>query len=108
MTFALTGPEFSGGAAIEPRAAPDLDRTLWFAPPNLTSLPGSAINRFPDRETFVARFQKGGRKYLASPMPWDCLSKLTTDDAAALYEFFKSLPPAGQPAPEDPRIKRSD
>jgi hypothetical protein len=62
-----------------------VDRSLWFQPPNLTPLPGSALMRFPDRDTLVARFQKGGRKYQATPMPWNCFDKLTADDAGALY-----------------------
>ncbi len=106
LTFALNGPEFSGGVAMEPRALPGVDNTLWFTPPNLTPREGSALNRFPDRETFVARFQKGGRKYPASPMPWDVFSHMTSEDAGALYEYFKTLEPAGEPASEDPRVKR--
>jgi hypothetical protein len=104
LTFQLTGPEFSGGTPIGPRAIPGVDPTRWFVPPNLTPRDGSAIRRFPDRETFVARVQKGGRKYPASPMPWDCFSRMTADDAGALYEFFRSLPPAGEPSPDDPRV----
>jgi mono/diheme cytochrome c family protein len=61
LTFSLNGPEVSGGAAIEPRGIPGVDHAMWFQPPNLTPLAGSALLRFPDRETFVARFQKGGR-----------------------------------------------
>ena len=60
--------------------------------------------RFPDRETFVARFQKGGRKFDGSPMPWNCFSHMTADDIGALYEFLHSLPPAGSRSPEDPTV----
>jgi mono/diheme cytochrome c family protein len=105
LTFALDGPEFSGGVPLAPRALPGVDKTLWFKPPNLTPLRGSALNRFPDRETFVARFQKGGQKYPGSPMPWECFARLTAEDAGALYEFFRSVAPAGAPAPEDPTVK---
>ena len=105
LTFAVNGPEFSGGVAIEPRNLPSVDHAVWFAPPNLTPLAGSALKRFPDRDTFVARFQRGGRKYPASPMPWDCFSHMTADDAGALYEFFNSLAPAGQPSPQEPMVK---
>ena len=104
LTFSLNGPEFSGGVAIEPRDIPNVDRSLWFQPPNLTPLPGSALTRFPDRETFVARFQKGGRKYPASPMPWDCYARATAEDAGALYEFFRTIPAAGQPSPQEPTV----
>lgn len=105
LTFSLNGPEFSGGVPLEPRVVSNVDRSLWYAPPNLTPLAGSALKRFPDRETFVARFQKGGRKYLASPMPWDCFSRMSADDAGALYEFFNALTPAGEPSPQEPTVK---
>ena len=108
LTFALDGPEFSGGVAMEPRTIAGADRRVWFQPPNLTPQQGSALLRFPDRETFVARFQHGGRKYQASPMPWDCFSKLSSEDAGALYEFFKSLPPAGQAAPQEPTVRAAN
>jgi mono/diheme cytochrome c family protein len=104
LTFALNGPEFSGGAPIEPRTLPTFDQSIWFRPPNLTPHVGSALLRFPDRDTWIARFQHGGRKYPSSPMPWDCFSRLTAEDAGALYEFFRTLPPSGEPSPEDPKI----
>jgi len=106
LTFAVNGPEFSGGLPVEPRALPNVDHTVWFAPPNLTPLAGSALMRFPDRETFVARFQKGGRKYPASPMPWNCYDHMTADDIGAVYEFLRSLPPAGEPSPQEPTVKQ--
>jgi mono/diheme cytochrome c family protein len=108
LTFALDGPEFSGGVPMEPRDIAGVDKSVWFAPPNLTPLKGSALNRFPDRETFVARFQRGGRKYAGSPMPWECFGKMTAEDAGALYEFLHSMPAAGQPAPEEPTIKQAN
>ena len=107
LTFALDGPEYSGGVAMGPRALPGVDNTRWFKPPNLTPLVGSALHRFPDRETFVARFQKGGRKHAASPMPWECFGRLSTEDAGALFEFFRSVPPAGTPEPDDPTVKHA-
>lgn len=81
---------------------------IWFLPPNLTSYPKSAVRRFPDRETFVARFQRGGRKYPESPMPWDCFAKMTAEDVGALYEFFLSLPPTGVAALDDPHLKQTE
>jgi hypothetical protein len=101
ITLRLTGPEFSGGAPMEPRPLPGADRTQWFQPPNLTPRDGSAIRRFPDRDVFVARFLRGGIKYPASAMPWECFTRMTASDAGALYEFFSSLPPAGLAAPTD-------
>ena len=102
----MNGPEFSGGVPIEPRDLPNVDHAVYFAPPNLTPLAGSALNRFPDRDTWVARLQKGGRKFPASPMPWNCFGHMTSEDAGALYEFFKTLPAAGKPAPEDPAVRQ--
>jgi mono/diheme cytochrome c family protein len=108
LTLALDGPEFSGGNPMEPRNIKGVDQRLWFKPPNLTPLKGSALLRFPDRETFVARFQKGGRKFDGSPMPWNCFANLTAEDAGALYEFLKTLPPSGEPAPENPTVPQAD
>lgn len=106
LTFQLRGPEFSGGVPIEPRPLTEADRTLWFAPPNLTPLEGSAIRRFPDRETFVARFQRGGRKHVASPMPWDSFARMTSEDAGALFEYFMSQPAVGAASPDDPTVRQ--
>jgi len=108
LTLALDGPEFSGGVPMEPRNISGVDQSLWFKPPNLTPLEGSALNRFPDRATFVARFQKGGRKFPGSPMPWDCFSRMSEEDAGALYEFLKTLPPSGEAAPEEPTVKQAN
>jgi hypothetical protein len=106
LTFALSGPEFSGGAALEPPALPGIDKSLWFKPPNITPSKGSALLRFPDRATFVARFLRGGRKFPASPMPWESFAKLTEEDAGAIYEFLHTLTPAGESAPEEPTVKQ--
>jgi mono/diheme cytochrome c family protein len=106
MTGAITGPRYSGGNLMEPAARQGVDLTLWFAPPNITPLKGSALTKFPDRETFVARFRFGGRKYDGSPMPWEAFARMTPEDIGALYEFLHSLPPSGEPAPEEPTVKQ--
>ena len=62
VTFAATAPEFSGGEEMSPAARSGADRAVWFRTPNLTPAAGSALNKFPDRATFVARFQRGGRQ----------------------------------------------
>ena len=68
LTAALVGPRFSGGEPLmEPAPLPGVDRSLWFKPPNITPLKGSALMKFPDRATFVARFKVGGRKYVGIP-----------------------------------------
>jgi mono/diheme cytochrome c family protein len=100
MTFAATGPEFSGGFDMEPRLVPGADPKIWFRTPNLTPAPGSSLLKFPDRETFIARFQRGGRQYPGSAMPWETFARMSTNDLGALYEFFRSLPPAAGPTGE--------
>jgi len=93
LTFAPTGPALSGGNDVAPARLPGVDRTLWFKPPNLTPAEGSAFSKFPDRATFVARVQRGGRHYPGSPMPWESMSRLTTEDAGAIYEYLRTLTP---------------
>jgi hypothetical protein len=66
----------------------------------LTPAPGSSLLKFSDRETFIARFQRGGRQYPGSAMPWETFARMSTNDLAALYEFFRSLPPAAGPTGE--------
>src|SRR5215471_16597494 len=91
-TFAATGPEFSGGMEMEPIPLTGADPKLWFKTPNLTPMHGSGLLKFPDRETFVARFQRGGRQHLGSVMPWEPFARISNEDLGALYEFLHSLP----------------
>ena len=106
-TFAATGPDFSGGFEMEPLALPRADLTVWFRTPNITPKAGSALMKFPDRDTFIARFQKGGRQHAGSPMPWEALARMTTEDIGALYEYLHSLSPLDGPAGE-PTFKKAD
>ena len=107
MTFAPVGPEFAGGDVQEPLNLPGADKSIWFVTPNLTPEKGSALLKFPDRETFVARFKVGGRHYAGSPMPWEAFARMSDSDIAALYEFLHSLPP--QPGPTgEPTFKKSN
>lgn len=105
LTGAPTVPTFSGGNQMEPSPDEEADPTLWFTPPNITPREKSALLRFPDRATFVARFKVGGRKYPGSPMPWEAFARLSPDDVGALYEFLHTQAPAGAAAPDDPRSK---
>jgi mono/diheme cytochrome c family protein len=91
-TFEPTGPDFSGGEEFEPMPLPGVDMQTWFRTPNITPMKGSALMKFPDRATFVARFKVGGRQHPGTPMPWEAYSKMSADDAGALYEFLHSLP----------------
>ena len=105
LTGAPTAPSYSGGSPMEPVPLKGVDTSLWFVPPNITPLEGSAFSKFPDRDTFVARFKNGGRQYDGSPMPWESFRRMTPEDIGAIYEFLRTASPAGQRAPEDPRVK---
>jgi len=48
----------------------------------------------------VARFQRGGRHYPGSPMPWEAFGTMSTADVEALYEFLHSLLPSPGPTGE--------
>ena len=63
--------------------------------------------KFPDRETFVARFQKGGRKHAGTAMPWEAFARMTAEDIAALYEYLHSLQPEDGPSGES-TFKKAD
>jgi mono/diheme cytochrome c family protein len=93
-TFEPSGPDFSGGEEFEPMPLPGADKQLWFRTPNITPQKGSALMKFPDRATFVARFKVGGRQHPGTPMPWEAYARMSPDDVAAIYEFLRSLPPA--------------
>ena len=97
VTFAAVSPEFAGGEVQEPIELPGADKSTWFVTPNLTPADNSALMKFPDRATFIARFKNGGRFYPGSPMPWEAFTRMTESDIAALYEFLHSLAP--QPGP---------
>ena len=43
VTFAATGPEFSGGFEMGPGLLSGADSTIWFKTPNLTPREGSAL-----------------------------------------------------------------
>jgi mono/diheme cytochrome c family protein len=97
ITLNKAGPEFAGGSEMEPSQRPGADPAVWFRTPNLTPAPGSALSKFPDRETFVARFQRGGVHHQGSPMPWETFSRMSAADIGALYEYLHSIAP--QPGP---------
>ena len=100
ISFAAVSAEFSGGAEMEPASRPGADPSVWFVTPNLTPAHGSALAKFPDRQTFVARFQKGGVHHLGSPMPWEAFGQMSAEDLGALYEYLHSLPPQAGPTGE--------
>jgi mono/diheme cytochrome c family protein len=105
LSFAISGPEFAGGTEMEPEQRPGTDNSVWFRTPNLTPAPGSALSKFPDRETFIARFQRGGFHYPGSPMPWGSYSRMSETDLGALYEYFHSLAPQHGPTGDPTFVK---
>ena len=105
ISFAVIGPEFAGGTEMEPEERGGVDRSVWFRTPNLTPSPTSALSKFPDRETFIARFQRGGFHYAGSPMPWGPYSRMSAADLGALYEYFHSLEPQSGPTGEATFVK---
>ena len=106
-TFEPSGPEFSGGEEFEPMPLPGADMQTWFRTPNITPLKGSALMKFPDRATFVARFKVGGRQHPGTPMPWEAYARMSPEDVGALYEFLHSLP-AVEGATGDVTFKKTD
>lgn len=106
ISFAPVRPEFAGGNEMEPTERDGADRSVWFRTPNLTPSNGSALSKFPDRDTFIARFQRGGRQYPGSPMPWEAFGTMNEQDLGALYEFLRSLAPQHGPT-GDPRFRKA-
>ena len=104
-TFSATGPDFAGGFELEPMPGPGIDPKVWYRAPNITPKPGSALMKFPDRETLVARFQRGGRQYAGSAMPWEAFARMSTEDIGALYEFLHTLAPQDGPS-GDPEVRK--
>ena len=91
------GPKFGGGAEHPSSTEPGKN----FVTPNLT--PDSRwgwLNGWSE-DAFAARF-RAGRMRQGSPMPWEAFSRMSEDDARALYRYFKSLPASpGGPDPKD-------
>lgn len=98
-TGELAATPFSGGARHESEKTPG----KVFVSPNLTPDANSGwINAWSEAQ-FVSRMQ-AGPIYPDSPMPWRAFSRITDDDARALYRYLRSLPAApGGPNPNDLR-----
>lgn len=98
-TGELAAAPFSGGAQIESEKTPG----KIFVSPNLTPDADSGwINAWSEAQ-FVSRMQ-AGPVYPDSPMPWRAFSRITDDDARALYRYLRSVPAApGGPNPNDLR-----
>jgi hypothetical protein len=93
----LAAALFSGGAVHESETAPGKQ----FICPNLTPDPEHGWLNEWSEDTFVARMH-AGPIYPDSPMPWRTFSRISDDDARALYRYLRSLPAApGGPNPRD-------
>jgi mono/diheme cytochrome c family protein len=99
-SFDVTGPDFAGGFEMEPMPRPGADPALYFRTPNLTPTDGSALKKFPDRDSFVARFRLGGRQHAGSPMPWEAFRHMSDTDLTAIYVFLTGLAPQKGPTGE--------
>lgn len=83
------GAKLSGGKI--PGAPPE-----WPAPANLTPGSGSALQRYPNEQAFMAMLRSGTRPdgTLISPvMPFGSLRQMHDTDMRALYAYLKTLPP---------------
>jgi mono/diheme cytochrome c family protein len=100
ITLDPVAPPLSGGEDVGPVDFPDADPNIRFVTPNLTPAKDSALNKFPDRTIFIARFKRGGRQYPGSPMPWEAFATMTDDDLGAIYEYLHSLAPQAGPTGE--------
>jgi mono/diheme cytochrome c family protein len=96
-TGALAAPIFSGGA-VHPSTQ---EQGKSFVAPNLTPDPRWGWLEGWSETAFVSRLRAGG-VHQGSPMPWEAFSRISEDDARAVYRYLKTLPPvAGGPDPKD-------
>jgi mono/diheme cytochrome c family protein len=86
-TGAQKGVSFAGGMTVESHTT-----GATFVTPNLTPDPKTGHIYAWSEDAFVARFKSGVAT--GSPMPWKTFSRMTEDDLRALYQYFRSLPPA--------------
>lgn len=68
----------------------------WPAAANLTPGKGSAMNRYPTAEIFVAMIRSGHRpdgSAISAVMPFASLGQMTDTDLRALHAYLKTVPP---------------
>lgn len=87
------GESFTGGKI--PSGPPD-----WPAAANLTPVPGGAMQAYLDVTAFAAMMRSGRRPDGSEirVMPFESLAELNDTELAAMYTYFRSLPPAGKAA----------
>lgn len=89
MCAGCHGQHFAGGRI--PGSPPD-----WPAAANLTTADGSAMQRYDTLAKFTAMMRSGKRpdgSAVSPVMPFASLRAFDDTDLAALYAYFKSLPP---------------
>jgi mono/diheme cytochrome c family protein len=85
-TGAFIGPPLGGGFEFPS----DVDPTMVFTPPNLTSDPTGITGRLSE-DQFVARFHQGS-VIKESIMPWKAFTTMHDDDIRAIYRYIKTVP----------------
>lgn len=83
----FNGTPFAGGYEMPTPAG-------TFTTANLTPHAASGATARWSAEDFIRRFRMGAA-YPQSPMPWKSYQAMTDNDLRALYNFLRSLPPAG-------------
>ncbi len=86
-TGAFIGPHLGGGFEFPS----DVDPTLVFTPPNLTSDP-TGITGQATEDQFVWRFRQGAM-IPESIMPWQAFGLMHEDDIRAIYRYIRTVPP---------------
>ncbi len=95
-TFEAIGPEYAGGMEFEPLVELNerlgIATDLWVRSPNITPHAKSALSKFQDLDSWIARFRQG-RVIMHSSMHWGPFSRMSEQDLEALWLYFNSLEP---------------
>lgn len=91
-TMTMIGPDFAGGAELEPMPGMGFDPDVWTRTPNLTPHPTGVLDDIGTVEAWKERF-RAGRRVPSSAMHWGPFSRMSDADLEALWVFFNSLDP---------------
>jgi hypothetical protein len=99
MTGAYTGPDFSGGMAMEVfDANGQIVADKHLITPNLTPDQETGLMANWSQDDFIKRF-KAGRILAGSPMAWGPFSRMSELELVALYKYLKTVEPVNNPLP---------